>query len=282
MSESMLDRRVAALGEPEVVPLCEIADDPRWGVDAGSDEECLREAAREAREPIVCRRVGGRIVCVSPAERVAAIRRAAQLEGAEAVPVEAHVLDGVSDEDADVVRRAVSHLASEEGSDAWRDGVGLLKEEFDAMEGRPWMKTSSWRMLAALSGTYHTLFYRITALQEHGTDELRSLVDDGLMTIRAAADGAKLSEDAQRSLAAEVRGRGELTKTEAARLVRKYRPAPARTAAEIDAELRELTRAVMRGDAKPSMEQAVVLQMDAVALLSATFAAVQRRRKAVR
>ena len=281
MSESMLDRRVAALGEPEVVPLCEIADDPRWGVDAGSDEECLREAGRKAREPIVCRRLGGRVVCVSPAERVAALRRAARL-GEGGGEVEAHILEGMSDEDADAVRRAVSHLASEEGSDAWRDGVGLLKKEFDAMEGRPWMKTSPWRMLAALSGTYHTLFYRITALQEHGTPELRGLVDDGLMTIRAAADGAKLSEDAQRSLAAEVRGHGDLSKTDAARLVRKYRPAPARTAAAIDAELRELTRAVMRGDAKPSMEQAVVLQMDAVALLSATLAAVQRRRKAVK
>ena len=110
MSLSLDSRLETAFGEPVRMSLDDVADDPRWDLAAPSDVECRLEAARPAREPILARRVGGRAVCVSPAERVCALRRAARI-GSAPDEWDVYVLEGMSDSDADFVRRAAANVA---------------------------------------------------------------------------------------------------------------------------------------------------------------------------
>lgn len=279
MSLSLDSRLETAFGEPARMSLAAVADDPRWGLAAPSDVECRLEAARPSREPILARRVGGRAVCVSPAERVCALRRAAQI-GSAPEEWDVYVLEGMSDADADFVRRAAAHIANERPSDEWRQGLVDIKAELDSMGPLPWLKTGKWHVLATMSGTNLTLIGRAIKLQTEGVDGLRALVNGGRMTLRAAANVARLDPARQREIVAAVNADPSLDLDAVSKIAAgATRPRQDRepSASQIDADIRKLARAVAAGDASVDMEAAVKVQTSAAALLSVALAAQRRR-----
>lgn len=170
MSLSLDSRLETAFGEPARMSLADVADDPEVGF--GRTEPEWSAASRRPGppgEPILARRVGGRAVCVSPAERVCALRRAAQI-GSAPEEWDVYVLEGMSDADADFVRRAAAHIANERPSDEWRQGLVDIKAELDSMGPLPWLKTGKWHVLATMSGTNLTLIGRAIKLQTEGVD----------------------------------------------------------------------------------------------------------------
>lgn len=237
-----------------------IVDDPRWPIPSVDLIEAMTWiGGRFKRVPLIVRRgEGGRYVPVSPIRSFAAHK--ALVEAGEEDSFMVRLCEGLSAEDAAAVHNAVEWYVLPDHAGDWMHRQAGVYSGLESRTGQPWMVDGPWRFMAAACGTSTIMLTRVHRVAHDAVPEVIALVEEGLFSMRAADNAAKLSQEKQRSIAKAVRDEGITDSRLAARVIRRFEPRKARPVPELVLDLETLVEAVAEGKVSVGVQEALRLQ----------------------
>lgn len=237
-----------------------IEDDPRWPIpSAGLIEAMTWIAGPYKRAPLVVRRgEGGKYVPVSPIRTFAAHK--ALVEAGEEDAFMVRVCEGLSAEDAVAVHNAVEWYVSADHAGDWMHRQAGVYASLESHTGEPWLVDGTWRFMAASCGTSTIMLTRVQHVAKEAVPEVIALVEEGLLSMRAADIAAKLSADKQRSIVKAVRDEGITDSRLAARVIRRFEEPKPKPVSGLIADIEILVAAAVEGKVSVGVQQALRLQ----------------------
>lgn len=243
------------------IGLDDVEDDPRWPiptVDLIDANEWV--AGPFKRAPLVVRRVeGGKYAPVSPVRSFAAHKELIRV-GKEA-DLTVHVCEGLPADDAVAVHDAVEWYVEPEHSGDWIRRYLPARTELERFNGSPWLKEGYCRFMAAACGTNTSELNKIKNVCVDGEPEVIALVEEDLLSIRAANDAAKIPAEKQREAAREIRKKDIKDSRNAASVLKRYLPPKIRSVNELVADIDNLVDAVFEGRVSVGVQEALRLQL---------------------
>ena len=229
------------------IGLDDVEDDPRWPiptVDLIDANEWV--AGPFKRAPLVVRRVeGGKYAPVSPVRSFAAHKELIRV-GKEA-DLTVHVCEGLPADDAVAVHDAVEWYVEPEHSGDWIRRYPTAIAGLEVFNGR---------------GTNTSELNKVKIVALEVEPEVIALVDEGLLSMRAAAnDAAKIPAEKQREAAREIRKKDIKDSRNAASVLKRYLPPKIRSVNELVADIDNLVDAVFEGRVSVGVQEALRLQL---------------------
>ena len=259
-------------GEGIRVGLAAIEDDPRWPIPSVDLIEAMMWVGGQfSHVPLVVRRIeGGRYVPVSPVRSFAA--HGALIKAGKETDFLVHVCEGLPPEAAVDVHDAVEWYVEPERTGDWMHRYAELKARLQLYNGRPWFVEGFSRFTAAACGTTTVMLTRIQAVATKAVPEVVALVEEGLFTMHAADNAAKLSAEKQRAIVEAIRDEGITDPDRAARVIRRFEDRKVRPVSELVLDVEALSKAVDEGKVSVGVQQALSLQSVAGELVRAAGA----------
>lgn len=251
------------------IGLDDIEDDSRWPIPSvGLIEAEKWVAGPFASAPLVVRRLGGsKYAPVSPVRSFAAHK--ALIEVGEGTALTVHVCEGLPAEDAVAVHDAVEWYVEPERSGDWIRRYLPARTELDQFNGNRWMKEGCCRFMAAACGTNTSELNKVKNVCLTGEPEVVALVEEGLLSIRAANDAANLSAEKQREAAREIREKEIKEPRDAAKVIHRFAPPKLRSVGKLVSDVDNLVDAVFEGRVSVGVQEALRLQAAVGNLVSA-------------
>lgn len=243
------------------IGLGDIEDDPRWPIPSVSNIEAEKWVAGPfASAPLVVRRLeGGKYAPVSPMRSFGA--RKALIEVSEETALTVHVCEGLPEEEAVAVHDAVEWYVEPERSGDWIRRYPTAIAGLEVFNGRRWLAEGSRRFMAAACGTNTSELNKIKNVCVTGEPEVIALVEEGLLSIRAANDAANIPAEKQREAAREIRKKDIKDSRNAASVLKRYLPPKIRSVNELVADIDNLVDAVFEGRVSVGVQEALRLQL---------------------
>lgn len=243
------------------IGLDDIEDDSRWPIPTvGLIEAEKWVAGPFASAPLVVRRLGGgKYAPVSPVRSFAAHK--ALIEVGEGTALTVHVCEGLPAEEAVAVHDAVEWYVEPEHSGDWIRRYLPVRTELERFNGRRWLKEGCCRFMAAACGTNTSELNKIKNVCVKGEPEVISLVEDGLLSIRAANDAANLSAEKQREAVREIREKEIKEPRDAAKVVHRFAPPKIRSVGKLVSDIDNLVDAVFEARVSVGVQEALRLQV---------------------
>ena len=247
-------------GEAIQVGLDLIEDDPRWPIPSvGLIEAMTWIAGPYKRAPLVVRRgEGNKYVPVSPIRSFAAHK--ALVEAGEEDAFMVRVCEGLSAEDAQAVHNAVEWYVLPDHAGDWMHRQAGVYADLEPCTGKPWMVGGPWRFMAASCGTSSVMLTRVQRVAHDAVPEVIALVEEGLLSMRAADIAAKLSVEKQRAVVKAIRDEGITDSRLAARVVRRFEEPKPKPVSDLIADIETLVAAAVEGKVSVGVQQALRLQ----------------------
>ena len=242
------------------IGLDDIEDDSRWPIPSvGLIEAEKWVAGPFASAPLVVRRLGGgKYAPVSPVRSFAAHK--ALIEVGEGTALTVHVCEGLPAEDAVAVHDAVEWYVEPEHSGDWIRCYLPARTELERFNGRRWLKEGCCRFMAAACGTNTSELNKIKNVCVKGEPEVIALVEDGLLSIRAANDAINIPAEKQREAVKEIREKEIKEPRKAASVLKRYLPPKIRSVNELVTDIDNLVDAVFEGRVSVGVQEALRLQ----------------------
>lgn len=237
-----------------------IEDDPRWPIPSVD----LIEASTwiggpYKRAPLVVRRgKGGKYVPVSPIRSFSAHK--ALIDAGEEDAFRVHVCEGLSAEDALAVHNAVEWYVSLDHAGDWMHRQPVVYAGLESCTGKPWLVDGARRFMAAACGTNTVMLTRVKRVANDAVPEVIALVEEGLFTMHAADDAAKLSAEKQRSVVKAIKDEGITDPSLAARVIRRFADRKVRPVSELVLDVEALANAVAESKSSVGVQEALSLQ----------------------
>ena len=243
------------------IGLDDIEDDPRWPIPSvGLIEAEKRVAGPFASAPLVVRRLdGGKYAPVSPMRSFAAHK--ALIEVGERTALTVHVCEGLPAEEAVAVHDAVEWYVEPEHSGDWIRRYLPVKTELERFNGRRWLKEGCCRFMAAACGTNTSELNKIKNVCVKGEPEVISLVEDGLLSIRAANDAINIPAEKQREAVKEIREKEIKEPRDAAKVVHRFALPKIRSVGKLVSDIDNLVDAVFEARVSVGVQEALRLQV---------------------
>lgn len=268
--EYSIDKLIDKVFGPEIqIWLDDVEDDPRWPiptVDLIDAKEWV--AGPFKRAPLVVRRVeGGKYAPVSPVRSFAAHKELIRV-GKE-TDLTVRVCEGLPADDAVAVHDAVEWYVEPEHSGDWIRRYWPARTGLEQFNGRPWLKEGCCRFMAAACGTNTSELNKVKNVCLNGEAEVIALVDEGLLSIRAANDAAEIPAEKQREAAREIREKEIKDSRDAAKVIHRFAPPKIRSVNELVTDIDNLCDAVLDRRVSVGVQQALRLQTAAGNLVGA-------------
>lgn len=237
-----------------------IEDDPRWPIPSVD----LIEASTwiggpYKRVPLLVRRgKGGKYVPISPIRSFSAHK--ALIEAGEEDVFRVHVCEGLPEVDAIAVHNAVEWYVSLDHAGDWMHRQPAVFAGLESCAKKPWLVDGARRFMAAACGTNTVMLTRVKRVANDAVPEVIALVEEGLFTMHAADDAAKLSAEKQRAIAQAVREEGITDSRQAARVIRRYEDRKVRPVSELVLDVEALSKALADNKVSVGVQQALRLQ----------------------
>lgn len=243
------------------IGLDDIEDDPRWPIPSvGLIEAEKRVAGPFASAPLVVRRLdGGKYAPVSPMRSFAAHK--ALIEVGEGTALTVHICEGLPAEEAVAVHDAVEWYVEPEHSGDWIRRYLPVRTELERFNGRRWLKEGCCRFMAAACGTNTSELNKIKNVCVKGEPEVISLVEDGLLSIRAANDAINIPAEKQREAVKEIREKEIKEPRDAAKVVHRFAPPKIRSVGKLVSDIDNLVDAVFEARVSVGVQEALRLQV---------------------
>ena len=244
------------------IGLGDIEDDPRWPIPSVSHIEAEKWVAGPfASAPLVVRRLeGGKYAPVSPMRSFGA--RKALIEVGEETALTVHVCEGLPEEEAVAVHDAVEWYVEPEHSGDWIRRYPTAIAGLEVFNGRRWLAEGSRRFMAAACGTNTSELNKVKIVALEVEREVIALVDEGLLSIRAAAnDAAKIPAEKQREAVREIRKKDIKDSRNAASVLKRYLPPKIRSVNELVTDIGNLVDAVFERRVSVGVQEALRLQV---------------------
>lgn len=244
------------------IGLDDIEDDPRWPIPSVSHIEAEKWVAGPfASAPLVVRRLeGGKYAPVSPMRSFGA--RKALIEVGEETALTVHVCEGLPEEEAVAVHDAVEWYVEPEHSGDWIRRYPTAIAGLEVFNGRRWLAEGSRRFMAAACGTNTSELNKVKIVALEVEREVIALVDEGLLSIRAAAnDAAKIPAGKQREAVREIRKKDIKDSRNAASVLKRYLPPKIRSVNELVTDIDNLVDAVFERRVSVGVQEALRLQV---------------------
>lgn len=222
MRRDYIARVKRSLGDPIEINLDQIAFDSRWEIGEPSETEINKAIAESPWLPITVRKIDKEYVCVSPAERLSALKVAEKRDLAPS-KVTVFVMDDMTDSEADVMREIALWGSQDKFNDSWRSQISKYHDILVKYSGRPWLRTAGIYLFeAAIFGESCMNLYRWMDIQNKCIPEFRQLVDSGRVGVRTAGEVArKLNSEEQKGLVEQILSNKKLNTREASSLANK-------------------------------------------------------------
>ena len=257
-----IDKLILKVFGPSIqIGLDDIEDDSRWPIPTiGLIEAGKWVAGPFASAPLVVRRLdNGKYAPVSPMRSFAA--RKALIEVGEETALTVHVCEGLPADDAVAVHDAVEWYVEPEHSGDWIRRYPTAIAGLEVFNGRRWLAEGSRRFMAAACGTNTSELNKVRIVALEVEPEVIALVDEGLLSIRAAAnDAAKIPAEKQREAAREIRKKDIKDSRNAASVLKRYLPPKIRSVNELVTDIDNLVDAVFEGRVSIGVQEALRLQ----------------------
>lgn len=269
---SVEDRILKTFGPAIQVGTDLIEDDPRWPIPSVD----LIEASTwlggpYKRAPLVVRRgESGKYVPVSPMRSFSAHN--ALIEAGEEDVFLAYVCEGLSAEEAVAVHNAVEWYVSDDHAGDWMHRLPAVYAGLESRTGKSWLVDGAWRFMAAACGTSTAMLTRVQNVEKKAVPEVIALVEEGLFTMHAADNAAKLSAEKQQAIVKAIRDEGITDPDRAARVIRRFEDRKVRPVSELVLDVEALSKAVDEGKVSVGVQQALSLQSVAGELVRAACA----------
>lgn len=268
--EYSIDKLIDKVFGPEIqIWLDDVEDDPRWPiptVDLIDAKEWV--AGPFKRAPLVVRRVeGGKYAPVSPVRSFAA--RKELIRVGKETDLTVRVCEGLPADDAVAVHDAVEWYVEPEHSGDWIRRYWPARTGLEQFNGRPWLKEGCCRFMAAACGTNTSELNKVKNVCLNGEAEVIALVDEGLLSIRAANDAAEIPAEKQREAAREIREKEIKDSRDAAKVIHRFAPPKIRSVNELVTDIDNLCDAVLDRRVSVGVQQALRLQTAAGNLVGA-------------
>ncbi|WP_417160137.1 hypothetical protein [Senegalimassilia anaerobia] len=243
------------------IGLADIEDDPRWPIPSvGLIEAEKWVAGPFASAPLVVRRLdSGKYAPVSPMRSFAA--RKALIEVSEETALTVHVCEGLPAEDAVAVHEAVEWYVEPEHSGDWIRRYRPARTELERFNGRHWLKEGCCRFMAAACGTNTSELNKIKNVCLDGEPEVIALVEEGLLSIRAANDATDIPAEKQREAVKKIREKGIKESRDAAKVIHRFAPPKIRSVGKLVSDVDNLVDAVFEGRVSIGVQEALRLQV---------------------
>lgn len=244
------------------IGLGDIEDDPRWPIPSVSHIEAEKWVAGPfASAPLVVRRLeGGKYAPVSPMRSFGV--RKALIEVGEETALTVHVCEGLPEEEAVAVHDAVEWYVEPEHSGDWIRRYPTAIAGLEVFNGRRWLAEGSRRFMAAACGTNTSELNKVKIVALEVEREVIALVDEGLLSIRAAAnDAAKIPAEKQREAVREIRKKDIKDSRNAASVLKRYLPPKIRSVNELVTDIDNLVDAVFERRVSVGVQEALRLQV---------------------
>ena len=237
-----------------------IEDDPRWPIPSvGLIEAMMWISGQFKRAPLVVRPLeGGKYAPVSPVRSFSAHK--ALIDAGQEATFMVRVCEGLSAEDAVAVHNAVEWYVSANHAGDWMHRQAGVYASLESHTGEPWLVDGTWRFMAASCGTSTIMLTRVQHVAKEAVPEVIALVEEGLLSMRAADIAAKLSADKQRSIAKAVRDEGITDSRLAARVIRRFEEPKPKPVSGLIADTEILVAAAVEGKVSVGVQQALRLQ----------------------
>lgn len=268
--EYSIDKLITKVFGPEMqIWLDDVEDDPRWPIPTVDLIEAKEWVAGPfKRAPLVVRRVeGGKYAPVSPVRSFAVHKELIRV-GKE-TDLTVRVCEGLPADDAVAVHDAVEWYVEPEHSGDWIRRYWPARTGLEQFNGRPWLKEGCCRFMAAACGTNTSELNKIKNVCLNGEAEVIALVDEGLLSIRAANDAAAIPAEKQREAAREIREKEIKDSRDAAKVIHRFAPPKIRSVNELVADIDNLCDAVLDRRVSVGVQQALRLQTAAGNLVGA-------------
>ena len=249
-----------------------IEDDPRWSIPSVDlTEASMWLGGPFKRAPLVVRRgEGGKYVPVSPIRSFAAHKALIEADKEDVFTV--HVCEGLSAAEAVAVHNAVEWYVSNDNTGEWIHSQAGVYAGLETFTGKPWLVDGPWRFMAAACGTNTSMLTRVQNVEKKAVPEVVVLVEEGLFTMHAADNAAKLSAEKQRAIVKAIRDEGITDPDRAARVIRRFEDRKVRPVSELVLDVEALSKAVDEGKVSVGVQQALSLQSVAGELVRAACA----------
>ncbi|WP_417305123.1 hypothetical protein, partial [Ellagibacter isourolithinifaciens] len=173
-----------------------------------------------------------------------------------------HVCEGLPADDAVAVHDAVEWYVEPEHSGDWIRRYPTAIAGLEVFNGRRWLAEGSRRFMAAACGTNTSELNKVKIVALEVEPEVIALVDEGLLSMRAAAnDAAKIPAEKQREAAREIRKKDIKDSRNAASVLKRYLPPKIRSVNELVADIDNLVDAVFEGRVSVGVQEALRLQL---------------------
>ena len=123
--------------------------------------------------------------------------------------------------------------------------------------------------MAAACGTNTSELNKVKNVCLTGEPEVVALVEEGLLSIRAANDAANLSAEKQREAAREIREKEIKEPRDAAKVIHRFAPPKLRSVGKLVSDVDNLVDAVFEGRVSVGVQEALRLQAAVGNLVSA-------------
>lgn len=243
------------------IGLDDIEDDSRWPIPTvGLIEAEKWVAGPFASAPLVVMRLdSGKYEPVSPIRSFAAHK--ALIEVGEETALTVHVCEGLPEEEAVAVHDAVEWYVEPERSGDWIRRYLPARTELERFNGSPWLKEGYCRFMAAACGTNTSELNKIKNVCVDGEPEVIALVEEGLLSIRAANDATEIPAEKQREAAREIRKKDIKDSRNAASVLKRYLPPKIRSVNELVTDIDNLVDAVFERRVSVGVQEALRLQV---------------------
>lgn len=243
------------------IGLCDIEDDPRWPIPTvGLIEAEKWVAGPFASAPLVVRRLDdGKYAPVSPIRSFAA--RKALIEVGEETALTVRVCEGLPAEEAVAMHDAVEWYVEPEHSGDWIRRYWPARTGLEQFTGHNWLKEGCCRFMAAACGTNTSELNEIKNVCLNGEPEVIALVEEGLLSIRAANDAGEIPAEKQREAAREIREKGIKEPRDAAKVIHRFAPPKIRSVNELATDIGNLVDAVFEARVSVGVQEALRLQV---------------------
>ena len=122
------------------------------------------------------------------------------------------------------------------------------------------MVDGPWRFMAASCGTSTIMLTRVQHVAKEAVPEVIALVEEGLLSMRAADIAAKLSVEKQCAAVKAIRDEGITDSRLAARVVRRFEEPKPKPVSDLIADIETLVAAAVDGKVSVGVQEALRLQ----------------------
>lgn len=265
-----IDGRIeATFGKAILVKPEEVEADPRWPIEHLDLIDAKKWLGGPfARVPLIVRRVdGGKFVAVSPSRSFAAYRTLVEAGERDQLPVV--IALGMDEIDAKAVRNAVEWYVEPAHDGDWMFRLAGAYAGLERCSDRSWMVGGPWRFFAAACGTSTAMLTRVQRIARDAVPEVIALVEEGVLTMRAANEAARLSPEKQRAFAKAVHDDGARDPRRAAMLIRRFVAPRLMPVSELLDAIESLAVAVQNGETAMGVDEALRVQEAAGVLVRA-------------